>query len=440
MNNSTINKLQGIFEKQKDYQWQARQTPAGQRIEKLMKLKDAILMRTQDLVDAAITDFVTPAVTAEHQIYAVTSAIDYTVKHLEQWMQPERVEKPQDGEAYILHESRGCVCIFGTWNSPMSVTIHPLVDALAAGNCAIIKPSEFNPAFNQVLQEIIDSVFDEQEVALVQGEADVSEQLLKLPFDHFFFTGSPRVGKIVMREAAEHLASLTLELGGKSPVIVEKGYDPLKAAQTIVFGKILMAGQFCVSPDYLFVHEDDLPEFIQAYRQITLGMLYEDGKLRTAERTQIVNEAHYNRIKGLFEDALKKGATLLSGGTFDDGNRLIEPTLLGNVTADMRIADEEIFGPLTFVKTYTDVTDAVRYIRENPKPLALYIYSEHEYFQQQVLNATSSGGVTINGVFLHNTHLALPFGGVNNSGSGSFHGIHGFKALSHQRAVYKVLS
>lgn len=440
MSNSTMSKLQSIFEKQKNYQWQARQTSPKERIEKLLELKDAILMRTQVLVDAAISDFVTPALTAEHQIYAVTSAIDYTVAHLEQWMHPERVEDPQDGEAYILHESRGCVCIFGTWNSPMSVTIHPLVDALAAGNCAVIKPSEFNPAFNQVLQEIIDAVFDEQEVALVQGEAEVSEQLLKLPFDHFFFTGSPRVGKIVMREAAEHLATVTLELGGKSPVIVEKGYDPLNAAQTLVFGKILMGGQFCVSPDYLFVHEEDLPGFVQAYQQMTLGMLYEDGKLRTAERTQIINEAHYNRIKGLFEDALEKGATLLSGGTFDDGNRLIEPTLLGDVTAHMRIADEEIFGPLTFVKTYQDVSEVVGYIQANPKPLALYIYSEHDHFQQQVLRATSSGGVTINGVFLHNTHLALPFGGVNNSGSGSFHGIHGFRTFSHQRAVYKVIS
>ena len=214
----TINKLQTIFEKQRSFQWQARQTSAQQRIEKLRKLKKAILMRTQGLVEAANKDFAMPTMTAEQQIYSVTSAIDFTVEHLEQWMLPERVENPQDGEAYILHEARGCMCIFGTWNSPMSVTIHPLVDALAAGNCAIIKPSEFNPTYNQVLQEIIISVFDEQEVAFVQGEADVSEQLLKLPFDHFFFTGSPRVGKIVMREAAEHLAAVTLELGGKSPV------------------------------------------------------------------------------------------------------------------------------------------------------------------------------------------------------------------------------
>lgn len=440
MSFSTINKMQSIFDKQKSFRWHARQTTAQQRIEKLRNLKTAILARTQDLIEAANRDFAMPTMTAEQQIYSVTSAIDFTVEHLEQWMHPERVENPQDGEAYILYESRGCVCIFGTWNSPMSVTIHPLVDALAAGNCAIIKPSEFNPAYNQVLQEIIESVFDEQEVAFVQGEADVSEQLLKLPFDHIFFTGSPRVGKIVMREAAEHLAAVTLELGGKSPVIVDKGYDPLKATQTIVFGKVMMAGQFCISPDYLFVHEDDLTGFVRAFQQMTLGMLYDDGKLRITERTQIVNDAHYYRIKGLFEDAVEKGATVLSGGMFDDENRLIEPTLLGNITPDMRITDEEIFGPLTFVKTYKEVSEAIHHIQENPKPLALYIYSEDEHFQQQVLSSTSSGGVTINGILMHNTHLHLPFGGVNNSGSGNFHGIHGFKTFSHQRAVYKILS
>lgn len=440
MSFSTINKMQSIFDKQKSFRWHARQTTAQQRIEKLRNLKTAILARTQDLIEAANRDFAMPTKTAEQQIYSVTSAIDFTVEHLELWMLPERVENPQDGEAYILYESRGCVCIFGTWNSPMSVTIHPLVDALAAGNCAIIKPSEFNPAYNQVLQEIIESVFDEQEVAFVQGEADVSEQLLKLPFDHIFFTGSPRVGKIVMREAAEHLAAVTLELGGKSPVIVDKGYDPLKATQTIVFGKVMMAGQFCISPDYLFVHEDDLTGFVRAFQQMKLGMLYDDGKLRITERTQIVNDAHYYRIKGLFEDAVEKGASVLSGGMFDDENRLIEPTLLGNITPDMRITDEEIFGPLTFVKTYKEVSEAIHHIQENPKPLALYIYSEDEHFQQQVLSSTSSGGVTINGILMHNTHLHLPFGGVNNSGSGNFHGIHGFKTFSHQRAVYKILS
>lgn len=431
-------KLQEIFDKQTMYQWEARKTTAEQRAQKLMDLKEAILSRMDCFVEAASLDFVTPTSTAQNQIYSVIQAIDYAIENVAKWMQPELVENPQDGEAYVLYEARGRVCIFGTWNSPMSVTIHPLAEALAAGNCVVLKPSELNPNYNKVLLEVIEAVFDEQEVALVQGEADVSEQLLKLPFDHFFFTGSPRVGKIVMREAANHLAAVTLELGGKSPAIIDKGYDLVKAAQNLVFGKVLMGGQFCISPDYIFVHKEDITAFAGLYRQMTVGILYDDGKIRSVERTQIVNEQHYKRIKNLFEDALAKGAVILSGGAFDDDKRLIEPTLLGGVTAGMLIAEEEIFGPLTFVRTYTDVEEVLQYIQANPKPLALYMFSDNENFQQQILASTSSGGVTINGIFMHNTHLPLPFGGVNHSGIGSFHGIHGFKTFSHNRAIYKV--
>lgn len=438
MESVTRELLKDVFEKQTVHQWMVRKSTAEERIEKLTHLKEAILERMADFVDAARKDFLIPAETVQNQIYAVIQAMDYTISNLPTWMQPEKVENPQDGIAYIFYEARGRVCIFGTWNSPMSVTIHPLIEALAAGNCVVIKPSEFNSHYNVVLQEVIEKVFDEQEVAIIQGEADVSEQLLSLPFDHFFFTGSPRVGKIVMREAANHLAAVTLELGGKSPVIIDKGYSIVKATQNLVFGKVLMGGQFCISPDYLFVHEEDRDAFVETYRQMTMGMLYDDGRLCVNELTQIMNEQHYKRIKGLFEDAITKGAVILSGGTFDDVNRLIEPTLLGDVTQEMLIAEEEIFGPLTFAHTYTDVNEVIRYIQARPKPLALYMFSDDTSLQQKILHETSSGGVTINGLLMHNVHLPLPFGGVNNSGTGSFHGIHGFKTFSHQRAVYEV--
>lgn len=431
------NQLQHIFDKQTAYQWQARKTTAEQRTAKLLQLKEAILNKLDLFVEAASNDFFMPPATAANQIHAVIGAIDYTVANLAQWMQLEYVEQPANDEAYILYEARGRVCVFGTWNSPMSVIIHPLVEAFAAGNCVVLKPSEFNPHYNAVLQQVIDEVFDEQEVALVQGEADVSQQLLQLPFDHFFFTGSPRVGKIIMKEAANHLAMVTLELGGKSPVIIDRNYDPLKAAQSLVFSKVLMGGQFCISPDYLFVHESQVDAFAQAYNVMTQGILYDANGLKKNDMTQIVNELHYKRLKGLLDDALSKGATVLSGGFTDDEARLIEPTLLNNVTADMDIHDEEIFGPLTYVKPYTNVEDALAFIQTRPKPLALYLYSDDEAFQQNILSSTSSGGVTINSVFLHNVHLPLPFGGVNNSGLGSFHGIHGFKTFSHARAVYK---
>lgn len=433
-----VENIHEIFDKQTKHQWEMRQTTAAERIDMLTRLKGNILARLEALIAASIEDYQTPRLTAEHQIYAATEAIDYACAHVVEWMKPERVEKPADGKgAYILYESRGTVCIFGTWNSPMSVTIHPLTEALAAGNCVVIKPSEFNPHYNAVLQDIIDATFDEQQVALVQGEAETSEQLLKLPFSHFFFTGSPRVGKIVMKEAANHLSAVTLELGGKSPVIIDKGYDVAKAAQSLAFGKVLMGGQFCICPDYLFVHEEDLDAFAAAYRTTTHGLLYDNGEIRTTERTQIVNDAHFKRLKGLYDDALEKGAVVLSGGTFDMANRLIEPTLLGNVTEEMHIAHEEIFGPLTFLKAYTSLDAVLHYIQQRPKPLAMYIFSDNETFQQRCLGYTSSGGVTINGIVQHNTCMTLPFGGVNNSGLGNFHGIHGFKTFSHARAVFE---
>lgn len=431
------NNLQHIFEAQTAYQWQARKTTAEQRKAKLLQLKDAILAKLDAFTEAASKDFFMPPATAANQVHAVLGALDYTVAHLEQWMQPEYVEQPVNDEAYILYEARGRVCVFGTWNSPMSVIIHPLIEAYAAGNCVVLKPSEFNPHYNDVLAQVIADVFHEQEVALVQGEADVSQQLLQLPFDHFFFTGSPRVGKIIMKEAANHLAMVTLELGGKSPVVIDRQYDALKAAQSLVFSKVLMGGQFCISPDYLFVHESGIDAFTQAFNMMTQGILYDENGLKKHEMTQIVNDMHYKRLKHLLDDALSKGATVLSGGFTDDEARLIEPTLLGGVTEDMAIHEEEIFGPLTYVKLYNDVDEALQFIQQRPKPLALYMYSDDEAFQQRVLQASSSGGVTINSVFLHNVHLPLPFGGVNNSGLGSFHGIHGFKTFSHARAVYK---
>ena len=400
-------KIKSVFEKQSVYQWEMRKTNAQERINLLLKLRDAIVAKKEQFIEAALQDYITPRNIAGSQVLAVIEAIDYVVKNLEEWMKPELVEQPVGGQAYILHEARGRVCIFGTWNAPMSVLIHPLVEALAAGNCAVLKPSEFNPNYNRVFQQLIDEVFDEKQVALVQGNEEVSKQLLQLPFDHFFFTGSPRVGKIIMREAANHLAAVTLELGGKSPVIIERNHNPIQAAKSLVFGKVMMAGQFCISPDYLCVHEDDVEAFVEAFSQVAIGMLYEDGQLRTTERTQIVNEGHYQRLKGLYEDAISKGATVLYGGTFDDINRLIEPTILTDVTDEMNIAEEEIFGPLTFIRKYKNIEDEIQYIQSKPKPLALYIFSNNEEFQQKILSSTSSGGVTINGIVIDATECSI---------------------------------
>ncbi|KGR84895.1 aldehyde dehydrogenase family protein [Lysinibacillus odysseyi] len=438
MENVAVNELKEMFEKQLEYQWEVRATTAVQRIDKLAKLKDVLLRRLDDIVEAAISDFARPIDEAKHQVYAVTQSIDHIIAHLEEWMQPEEYASEEGSTAKAIYEPRGLVCIFGTWNAPLSVTVHPLTEAVAAGNCVVIKPSEFTPAYSQIIKDVLSEVFDEREVAVVLGEADVAAELLELPFNHFFFTGGEKVGKIIMQGAAKHLAAVTLELGGKSPAILDRHIDLSRTAQRLAYGKIMMGGQFCICPDYIFVPAEDVDAFVQSYEGVVQALLYEDGKIRTTERTQIVNEMHYNRLKNLLDDAMSKGATVLSGGTLNDELRLIEPTILGHVTDDMKIVQEEIFGPLTFLKPYTETAEVIRYIRQRPKPLALYIFSEDKEFQNRILANTSSGGVTINDIALHNIHPELPFGGINQSGLGHFHGQHGFKTFSHLRAVYTV--
>ena len=439
MSHVEVNRLSDIFEAQSIYRWELRKTTAQERIDKITRLRDVWLSRTDEIAEALISDFTRPMEEAKNQVFSMVPVFNQIIDNLEQWMQPEEYVSAEGSTAQVIYEPIGVVCIFGTWNAPPSVTIHPLAEAVAAGNCAVIKPSEFTPAFNKTMKEILAEVFEEKEVAVVEGEADVSSELLNYPFNHFFFTGSPKIGKIVMAGAAKHLAAVTLELGGKSPVILDRNIDFTRTAQRLAYCKILMGGQFCISPDYIFVHEEDVEVFVQNYSAVVQGMLYDNGVIRNEDRTQIVNEGHYNRLKGLFEDAVAKGAIVLSGGTFNDSLRLIEPTILGNVTDDMDIAEEEIFGPLTFIKPYKDVSDVIQYIRKKPSPLALYIFSEDEQFQQGVLQNTASGGVTINDVVMHNVHPELPFGGVNNSGIGKFHGKHGFKTFSHNRGVYTVV-
>ena len=438
MENVVVSRLKGIFEKQLAHQWEVHATTAAERIEKLTSLRDVLLRRLDDIAEAAISDYARSVEEAKNQVYAVVQSIDHIIAHLEEWMQPEDYASEEGTTAKVIYEPRGLVCIFGTWNSPLSVTVHPLAEAVAAGNCVVVRPSEYTPAYSRIIADLLAEVFDEKEVAVVLGEADVAAELLELPFNHFFFTGGEKVGKLIMQGAAKHLAAVTLELGGKSPVVLDRHIDLARTAQRLAYGKILMGGQFCICPDYLFVPEEDVDAFVQSYEGVVQALLYEDGKIRNTERTQIVNELHYNRLKNLLNDALDKGATVLSGGTLNDDLRLIEPTILGEVTDDMDIVQEEIFGPLTFIKPYKEAGEVVRYIRQRPKPLALYIFSEDKEFQQHILSNTSSGGVTINDILMHNVHPDLPFGGVNQSGFGHFHGQHGFKTFSHMRAVYTV--
>ncbi|RYG66381.1 aldehyde dehydrogenase family protein, partial [bacterium] len=293
------------------------------------------------------------------------------------------------------------------------------------------------PATARVAGEILRDAFDESEVALFEGGVDVATALLELPFNHIFFTGSTRVGKLVAAAAAKHLASVTLELGGKSPVIVDADADVKKIAADLAAAKQFNGGQACICPDYVFVTEAQKPVLVEEFRARVKQNLYgEDGALKRDNIAQIVNDQNFTRIRKLFDDAVERGATVAVGGTLEAADRTIHPTMLTDVTPEMDILQEEIFGPIVPVLTYERLDDVIRFIADRPKPLALYIYSNTPANVDRILERTSSGGVTINGFFSHYLENQLPFGGVNQSGNGSYHGVFGFRAFSHERAIY----
>ena len=342
-----------------------------------------------------------------------------------------------DDKAKIVHEARGVCLILGPWNFPLGLVLGPLAAAVAAGNCCMVKLSDLCPATARVAARIIGEAFDEKEVALFEGEVDVATALLELPFNHIFFTGSTRVGKLVMEAAARNLATVTLELGGKSPVIVDKDADLEKIAGDLAQAKQFNGGQACICPDYLLIREEQKDALVEAFRNRVQANLYtEDGQIRKENIAQIVNQRNFERIKGLFDDALAKGAHVAVGGVLEESDRTIPPTLLTDVTPDMQITQEEIFAPIVPVMTYDDIDEAIAYVAGRDKPLALYIYSNNQDTIDRILSGTSSGGVTVNGFFSHYLESQLPFGGVNQSGMGSYHGVFGFRAFSHERAVY----
>jgi aldehyde dehydrogenase (NAD+) len=339
-------------------------------------------------------------------------------------------------QARIRYEPRGVCLIISPWNFPINLTFGPLASAIAAGNTAIIKPSELTPSCSAIMAEIIRDTFDDSEIAVFEGDAAVSTALLELPFDHMFFTGSPAVGKIVMTAAAKHLSSVTLELGGKSPVIVDESADLAKAAKSIMWGKFLNNGQTCVAPDYVYVHEKILPKFIEKSKA-AIKKMYGDNVQTSPDYCRIVNDRHFGRVKRILDDATSQGATIAAGGTTLEADKFIAPTLLTNVSPSSLAMQEEIFGPVLPIISYSDINNPINHINANPKPLALYVYSKNQTNIDKIITATSSGGVGINVSVLHFSHANLPFGGVNNSGIGSSHGEYGFKAFSHERAVMR---
>lgn len=430
--------LHTTFDVQSRKQWEIRTTTSEVRIGKLERLKSAIQANEQAVKDALYADLRKVEASAQTELDACYHEIDDAIANLAQWMQPVTVQTSAafaEASAKMVYEARGIILIFGPWNFPFSLLLQPLVSAVAAGNCAILKPNEMAANISAVSARIVRETFEPDEVAVFEGGVDLANEMLTLPVDHIFFTGSPAVGKIVMAAAAKNLTSVTLELGGKNPVIVDKSADIQAAAGNVAFFRNMNSGQVCLCPENIWVHEDSKDEFIAVAQGTYQAMFYEDGVLNNDAQGKIIDERNLARIKGYLDDAREKGANVVCGGDIDEKTLSVHPTILTGVPNEARISSEEVFGPILSVFTYQEVSEVYEALHQQPKPLALYVFSDDDAFVEDVLANTSSGGVTVNGCIMHCAEPNLPFGGVNNSGMGRYHSIHGFKELSHERAV-----
>lgn len=427
-----------VYDVQKQSRWVAKSLTAEARIDKLNRLKSAILAHIEDIKAALSADLRRPAEgPTPSEVYLVLSEIDDAIENVARWMEPTPYTPSPMFTGVteaVRYEARGVVLLFGAWNFPFTLLFAPLVPIIAAGNVAIVKPNELAPEASKVSAAIIREAFDESEVAVFEGGVDLANSLSELPVDHVFFTGSPQVAKVVMAAAAKHLASVTLELGGKCPAIVDGTSDLVEAAAKIGSGKHDNAGQICLSPDHLWVHADVKDEFLVHYQAWVDKNLYVDGELNKAAIGKIVNARNFQRVKGYLDDAVNRGAKLVGGQT-DADDETVHPAVLLDVPMDAAIMQEEIFGPVLPVFEYTDPQKIVDHVRDSGKPLAMYIFSTNDELIETLISETSSGGVTVNGWATHAAEMSLPFGGVGSSGSGRYHGIHGFRELSHERAV-----
>jgi len=338
----------------------------------------------------------------------------------------------------IQVESKGVCLILSPWNYPVQLTLTPLISCLAAGNTAIIKPSEYTLTVSEALKAFIEDTFLPKEVSVVLGDGAVAAQLIELPFNHIFFTGSPAVGKLVMAAAAKNLTSITLELGGKSPVVIGKDYDLKDAAKKILWGKYTNAGQTCIATDYVLLPKGKTTEFVEHLQKYYLSNYTIDGELNSDEVVCIVSEKHYARLTSMVEEVRNTGGTILFEGTHKPTERLFGLTVVGNVSSETQVFKEEIFGPILPIFEYESMEEAVDFIRSKDKPLALYVFSHNRNERKFITRNTWAGGVTINDVFLHLSDVRMPFGGSNFSGMGYSHGYHGFLEFCHLKSEVHV--
>ena len=432
-----------VFARQKERSLVLRSEPLTKRIVRLQKLESWVHANRERIKESVHEDFQKPLLEVDTtEIYPVLTELRHALKYIEEWARPKKIDATLSyigTRSEIRYEQKGVCLIIAPWNFPFNLCVGPLVSCIAAGNTAIIKPSELTPSTSRLLKEMAEEVFEREVVTVMEGGVDVSKTLLDLPFDHIFFTGSPSVGKVVMTAAAQNLTSVTLELGGKSPTIIDASADLKDAARRIAFGKFLNNGQTCIAPDYVMIDESVKEKFIDHLKN-EVKILFGEGKVideNSAHYSRIVNQRHFQRIQSLLKDAIERGATPEILGTIDERMRLMAPVILTNVAADAKILEEEIFGPLLPILTFKKKEEVVRQINSLPKPLALYIFSSNTDFTEYILQNTSAGGVCINECLLQYSHPNLPFGGVNNSGLGKSHGHYGFLAFSNEKPLLR---
>ena len=436
-------RMHDVFNRQAATALRLRSSSADERIAKIRKLRDAVIAHTEDCYRAAYADFKKPPGEVDlAEILPICVEANDAIRKLKKWMKPTRVWPTLltgGTRSHVQYVPRGRGLIVGPFNYPINLTLAPLVSAVAAGNTAILKPSELTPHMSALIAKIVGEVFSEDEVAIFQGEADVAQALQELPFDHIFFTGSPAIGKLVMAAAAKNLTSVTLELGGKSPTIVDGSANLKLAAKNIMWAKFANSGQTCIAPDHVFVHESVKDQWVDICRE-ELKKAYGNSltdQQNSPHLAHMVNARHTGRVKALLEDATAHGARALTGGGMGESDCFIQPTLLDQVPDAARVMQEEIFGPLLPIIGYTNLDEVIERINAGPKPLALYIYSKTEKNIDAVLTQTVSGGACVNHSLMQFLQGNLPFGGVNNSGIGNAHGHYGFKAFSHERGVVR---
>ncbi|MBI4062926.1 MAG: aldehyde dehydrogenase family protein [Elusimicrobia bacterium] len=438
-----LKEIPRVFEKQKASRWRVAQSTAQERIAKLNRLKSEIIRKREDLQAAMQADFSkNPGETDLTEIYPTLAEITHTVKHLKHWMKPVQVKAPAPllgTRSEIRYEPKGLVLILSPWNYPFNLSMGPLIAAVSAGNCVILKPSAKVPQTARALKDLLAGVFAEDEVAVLQGSHAVSNALLELPFDHIFFTGSPNIGKTVMAAAAKNLTPVTLELGGKSPAVVDDTADIVKASERLAWGKFVNAGQTCVAPDYVLVHDSRKAEFVAKIKEV-IAKRYgatEEARQGSPSYCRLVTGERLETLKKVLRETVSAGARVEIGGVAGDSERYLSPTVLTGVKEDSPIMQEEIFGPILPVLSYRNLDEAIGMIRSREKPLALYIFSENQANIERILRGTASGGSCINNTVIHVANPNLPFGGVGQSGMGNYHGFFGFKTFSHERGVLR---